>query len=150
MSKKLTFIEEAEIKGFQYRPDGLLGNGFYGNEQFITLTEMEKLNKTGAKLTVLAEGQKRINSDFFIESEEKYSFLTNELLKLFPDIKEHQLHNFLNKYKEIFQSQKLFSIENRKRIFSKEAVRFIYKKMIKKDEPSIKKRGRRSTKNEID
>ena len=150
MSKKLTFIEEAEIKGFQYRPDGILGNGFYGNDQYITLTEMEKLNKIGASLTTLPENQKRINADFFIECENTRVFYTSDLLTLFPDIKDHQLHNFLNKYKEIFLSQKLFSLENRKRVFSRDAIKFIYKKLIKKDEPIIKKRGRRSTKSEID
>ncbi|MCG8572726.1 MAG: hypothetical protein MJB14_21550 [Spirochaetes bacterium] len=149
MSKKLTFIEEAELKGFKYCPNGLLGNGFYGNEMFITLTEMEKLNKIGAQINERPSEQKRIDSLFFIECEGQSRFLTYDLLKMFPDIPEHKLHNFLNKNKEIFQSQKLFTMENRKRIFSIEAVKFIYKKMIKKEEPVVKKRGRRSTKSEI-
>lgn len=148
MSKKLTFIEEAEIKGFEYRPAGILGNGFYGNGAFISLSEMEKLTKTGG-LTPDKSGDedfKRINSDYFIKCENKDTYHTNELLDLFPDLKEHQLHNFLNRFKDVFLSQKLFTVVNRKRVFSKEAVRFIYTKLIKKEEPVTKKRGRRSNK----
>ena len=37
---------------------------------------------------------------------------------------------------------------NRKRIFSNEAVKFIYDKLIKKDKPTPKKRGRRAVKSE--
>lgn len=148
MSKKLTFIEEAEIKGFHYRPNGILGNGFYGNGVFISLSEMEKLSKTGGVTPdqIVDEDFKRIDADYFIKCEKVDVYHTSELLALFPDIKEHQLHNFLNRFKDVFLSQKLFTVINRKRVFSKEAVRFIYNKLIKKEEPVAKKRGRRSTK----
>lgn len=148
MSKKLTFIEEAEIKGFHYRPLGILGNGFYGNGVYISLSEMEKFSKTGGFTPDQVGGEdfKRIDSDNFIKCENKESYLTNELLELFPDLKEHQLHNFLNRFKDVFLSQKLFTVVNRKRVFSKEAIKFVYSKLIKKEEPIVKKRGRRSTK----
>ncbi len=148
MSKKLTFIEEAEIKGYQYRPAGILGNGFYGNGSYISLSEMEKLTKTGGLMPDKLDPEefKRINSEYFVKCEKKESYLTNEMLDLFPDLKEHQLHNFLNRFKDVFLSQKLFTVVNRKRIFSKEAVKFVYAKLIKKEEPITKKRGRRSTK----
>lgn len=148
MTKKLSFIEEAEMKGFCYRPMGILGNGFYGNGVYISLSEMEKINKTGGLTPDQEQDEdfKRINAEYFIKCEKKESYLTSELLMLFPDIKEHQLHNFLNRFKDVFLSQKLFTVINRKRIFSNEAVKFIYTKLIRKDKPAPKKRGRRSTK----
>ena len=85
-----------------------------------------------------------INAELFIEYENKNNFLTKDILDLFPDIKEHQLHNFLNKHRDVFLSQKLFTIINKKRVYSKEAIKFIYNKLIKKEEPPIKKRGRKS------
>ena len=33
---------------------------------------------------------------------------------------------------------------NRKRVFTKEAIKFIFNKMIKKEEPPAKKRGRKA------
>lgn len=150
MAKKLTFIEEAEIKGFAYRPGGILGNGFYGNGVFVTLTEMEKINKTGMPTPDQStEDLNRIDGKVFIENEGNNRFLTADIFKLFPDLKKHHLHNFLNRYYELFQSQKLFTVENRKRIYSQEAIRLIYKRLIKKEEEPVKKRGRRSNKIEI-
>ncbi len=147
-TRKLTFIEEAEIRGFHYRPLGILGNGFYGNGVFISLSEMEKITKTGSATPDQKNDDdfKRINTDYFIQAEKQDEFYTNELLMLFSDVKEHQFHNFLNRYKDVFLSQKLFTISNKKRVFSREAVKFIYSKLIKKDEPVVKKRGRRSNK----
>lgn len=147
MSKKLTFIEEAEFRGFNYRPNGILGNGFYGNGIFVSLTEMERYSKMYNSIISNEEASKmaKINPDFFIESEGKEHFYTNDLVKLFPDLKEHDLHNFLNRYKDVFLSQKLFSIINRKRLFTTEAVRFIYKRLVRKEEPVEKKRGRRAS-----
>ncbi|HOV15395.1 MAG TPA: hypothetical protein PK771_14000, partial [Spirochaetota bacterium] len=70
MTKKLTFIEEAEFKGFRYRPAGILGNGFYGNGVFISLTEMEKMSKTSRQPTSAEDANRTaINTDFFIEME---------------------------------------------------------------------------------
>ena len=145
MTKKLSFIEEAEFKGFPYRPGGILGNGFYGNGHFITLSDMEKFSKSSNYQNATAKDDDlKINTTVFINFEGKDQFITKDILDLFPDIKDHQLHNFLNKYKEVFMSQKLFKIVNNKRIFSKEAIKFIYNKLIKKEEPPVKKRGRRS------
>lgn len=145
MTRKLSFIEEAEFKGFKYRPGGILGNGFYGNGVYISLTEMEKMSKTSSQ-PANAEAADRIpiNTDFFIESEGVELFYTNDVLKLFSGLKEHQLHNFFNKSKDAFQSQKLFVMVNRKRVFTKEAIKFIYNKLIKKEEPPAKKRGRKA------
>ena len=150
MSKKLTFIEEAEIKGYLYRPLGILGNGFYGNGLFISLAEMEKLSKTGGVSAdkLLGDDPQRINPEFFIKSEEKEIFHTNDILALYPDLKKHDFHNFLNRFKDVFLSQKLFTVVNRKRVFSKEAVNFIYSKLIKKEEENTKKRGRKVGKSE--
>jgi len=146
MVKKLTFIEEAEFKGFKYRPNGILGNGFYGNGMFISLSEMEKYTKTYTSIINDENSQNAvINPDFFIENETKEYFYTNDIIKLFPQLKEHDLHNFLNRYKDVFLSQKLYSLSNRKRVFTKEAVIFIYKRLIKKEEPVEKKRGRRAS-----
>ena len=39
----------------------------------------------------------KINPYFFIESEDKIHFYTVDIVKLFPDLKEHDLHNFLNR-----------------------------------------------------
>lgn len=145
MTKKLTFIEEAEFKGFKYCPGGILGNGFYGNGVYVSLTEMEKMSKTSSQPTS-AEAADRvaINTDFFVELEGTDLFYTNDILKLFSGVKEHQLHNFFNKFKDVFQSQKLFVMINRKRVFTKEAIKFIYNKLIKKEEPPAKKRGRKA------
>lgn len=147
MSRKLTFIEEAEFKGFKYRPNGILGNGFYGNGCYISLSDMERYSK--ASINPGPQKNKdgeilRINSELFIENENKNNFFTKDILELFPDIKEHQLHNFLNKHRDVFLSQKLFTIINKKRVYSKEAIKFIYNKLIKKEEPPIKKRGRKA------
>jgi hypothetical protein len=144
MTKKLTFIEEAEFKGFKYRPNGILGNGFYGNGFYVSLTEMEKKSKTGGASLANNDEQLLINTDFFIESENIEHFYTNDIIKLFGGVKEHQLHNFLNKYKDVFMSQKLFILVNRKRVFTKEAVKFIYNKLVRKEEPPVKKRGRKA------
>jgi len=145
MNKRLTFIEEAEFKGFKYRSGGLLGNGFYGNGIYISLTEMEKMSKSSKQLTNAEDADRiAINTDCFIEMEGKTLFYTNDVLKLFSGIKEHQLHNFFNKFKDVFLSQKLFIMVNRKRVFTKEAVKFVYNKLIKKDEPPTKKRGRKA------
>jgi len=145
MTKKLTFIEEAEFKGFKYRPNGILGNGFYGNGLFISLTEMEKKSKTGGQsLLNNVDDQVTVNTDFFIECEGTEHFYTNDIIMLFDGIKEHQLHNFLNKFKDVFLSQKLFVMANRKRVFTKEAVKFIYNKLVRKEEPPAKKRGRKA------
>lgn len=145
MSKKLTFIEEAEFRGFKYRPNGILGNGFYGNGMFISLSEMEKKTKTGGLgLNNDDDDSIRISTDYFIECEDVEHYLTTDIMRLFIGIKEHQLHNFLNKYKDAFMSQKLFILVNRKRVFTKEAVKFIYNKLIKKEEPPVKKRGRKA------
>jgi len=147
MSKKLSFIEEAEFKGFQYRPNGILGNGFYGNGAFISLSDMEKFSKSSSyQNQSKKEDEVIINTDYFIKCEKKDDYLTKDIIDLFPEIKEHQLHNFLNKYKDVFLSQKLFTMVNKKRIFSKEAIKFIYTKLIKKEEPPVKKRGRRAHK----
>ena len=86
----------------------------------------------------------KIDTDMFIRVENQEHFITKDILDLFMELKEHQLHNFLNKYKDVFMSQKLFKIVNNKRIFSKEAIKFIYNKLIKKEEPQPKRRGRRS------
>lgn len=150
MSKKLSFIEEAEFKGFKYRPNGILGNGFYGNGVFISLSDMERFSKMYSSITSYMENEKipKINDDFFIQCENKNEFMTNDIISLFPELKEHELHNFLNKFKDVFLSQKLFSIVNRKRVFTKEAVKFLYSRLIKKEEPIVKKkRGRRSQSN---
>lgn len=150
MGTKLSFIEEAEAKGFAYCPSGILGNGFYGNGVYVSLSEMEKINKTSS-LTPDQEADedfKRIDAGYFIACENKSSYLTAEILRLFPDLKEHQLHNFLNRFQDVFLSQKLFTVVNRKRVFSNEAVKFIYDKLIKKDKPVPKKRGRRAVKSE--
>jgi hypothetical protein len=147
MSKKLSFIEEAEFRGFKYRANGILGNGFYGNGLFVSLTEMEKYSKLYNSSPTQNSKENflpRINPDFFIDSEKKEDFYTTDIIQLFPDLKEHELHNFLNRYRDVFLSQKLFSIINRKRIFTKEAVRFIYSRLIKKEEPIEKKRGRKA------
>lgn len=145
MPKKLSFIEEAEFNGFAYRPNGILGNGFYGNGHFISLSDMEKISKTSNFAALNKEDEMKINSELFIKYENRDSFITKDILDLFVDIKDHQLHNFLNKSKDAFMSQKLFKISNNKRIFSKEAIKFIYNKLIKKEEqPPVKKRGRRS------
>jgi hypothetical protein len=146
MVKKLTFIEEAEFKGFRYRPGGILGNGFYGNGMFVSLSDMEKYSKTYT--SVLNEETCKnaiIDPDYFIESEKKEYFYTIDIVHLFPQLKEHDLHNFLNRYKDVFLSQKLFSLSSRKRVFTKEAVIFIYKRLIKKEENVEKKRGRRAS-----
>jgi hypothetical protein len=147
MTKKLTFIEEAEFRGFKYCPNGILGNGFYGNGVFISLSEMERYTKMYNSIMNGESMEKtaRINPDFFIECETKEFFYTNDIIKLFPDLKEHELHNFLNRFRHVFLSQKLFSISNRKRLFTQEAVRFIYKKLVKKEEPIEKKRGRKAS-----
>jgi hypothetical protein len=145
MTKKLTFIEEAEFKGFSYRPNGILGNGFYGNGLYVSLTEMEKKSKTGGQAFLNNDDdQLKINTDYFIESEAVEHFYTNDIIKLFGGVKEHQLHNFLNKFKDVFMSQKLFILVNRKRVFTKEAVKFIYNKLVRKEEPPVKKRGRKA------
>lgn len=147
MSKKLSFIEEAEFRGFKYRPNGILGNGFYGNGVFISLSDMEKFSKMYNSIMSYTENEKipRINDDYFIQSEGQTQFITTDLINLFPDLKEHDLHNFLNRYRDVFLSQKLFSIINRKRIFTKDAVKFIFSRLIKKEEPvEKKKRGRRA------
>jgi hypothetical protein len=146
MVKKLTFIEEAEFKGFKYRPTGILGNGFYGNGMFISLSEMEKYTKTYTSI-INDENSKNaiINPDYFIENEGKEHFYTIDIIKLFPQLKEHDLHNFLNRYRDVFLSQKLYSLISRKRVFTKEAVIFIYKRLIRKEEPIEKKRGRRAS-----
>ena len=144
MAKKLSFIEEAEFNGFLYRPNGILGNGFYGNGHFITLSDMEKINKTANHAALNREDEMKIDTDLFIRVENQEHFITKDILDLFMELKEHQLHNFLNKYKDVFMSQKLFKIVNNKRIFSKEAIKFIYNKLIKKEEPQPKRRGRRS------
>ena len=146
MVKKLTFIEEAEFKGFKYRPTGILGNGFYGNGMFISLSEMEKYTKTYTSI-INDENSKNaiINPDYFIENEGKEHFYTIDIIKLFPQLKEHDLHNFLNRYRDVFLSQKLYSLISRKRVFTKEAVIFIYKRLIRKEEPVEKKRGRRAS-----
>ena len=124
-----------------------MGNGFYGNNQFISLSEMEKLSKTfNISLDDSARGgDNRINPDYFIECENKRNFHTIDVVRLFPDLKEHDLHNFLNRFKDVFLSQKLFSIINRKRVFTIEAVKFIYTKLVRKEEPHEKKRGRRAS-----
>ena len=147
MVKKLTFIEEAEFRGFRYRSNGILGNGFYGNGMFVSLTDMERYSKAyNTILTEPIDGKiAHINPEFFIECEKVEHFYTNDIIKLFPDLKEHELHNFLNRFKDVFLSQKLFIINNRKRVFTKEAVKFIYNKLIKKEEPVEKKRGRRAS-----
>jgi hypothetical protein len=146
MSKKLSFIEEAEFRGFNYRPAGILGNGFYGNGIFISLAEMEKYAKTYS--SVLSgntdEFNELINPEYFIECENKNDFYTIDIIQLFPDLKEHELHNFLNRFKDVFLSQKLFSINNRKRVFTKEAVKFIYNRLVKKESSAEKKRGRKA------
>lgn len=146
MSKKLTFIEEAEFKGFKYRPKGLLGNGFYGNNVYVSLTDMEKYSRFYNMQEQIEESNiPKINSEYFIQCEDKEFFYTNDIIHLFPDLKEHQLHNFLNRYKDVFLSQKLFSMSGRKRVFTIEAVRFVFNKLIKnEDEPKTKKRGRRT------
>jgi len=142
--KKLTFIEEIELKGFLYRPNGILGNGFYGNGVFITLSDMEKISKSSLYLTSLvSKDMILVNTDKFVEYENLELFYTNHVLELFSGAKKHQLHNLFNKHKEAFQSQKLFTIKNRKRIFSKDAIKFIYDKLIKKEVTHIKKRGRK-------
>jgi hypothetical protein len=147
MSKKLTFIEEAEFRGFKYRPSGILGNGFYGNGLFITLSDMEKYSK--AFNSSFEEHHEeifgRINPDFFIDCEKKKQFHTTDVTRLFPELKEHDLHNFLNRFKDVFLSQKLFSILNRKRVFTIEAVKFIYNRLVRKEQPLEKKRGRRAS-----
>jgi hypothetical protein len=147
VSKKLTFIEEAEFKGFRYRPDGILGNGFYGNNLFISLTDMEKYSRFyNMQEQIEAENLPKINSEEFIACETKNHYYTNDIIDLFPDLKEHQLHNFLNRFKDVFLSQKLFTLNNRKRVFTKEAVKFIYNKLIRKeDDQKGKKRGRKTT-----
>ncbi|OHD12458.1 MAG: hypothetical protein A2086_07330 [Spirochaetes bacterium GWD1_27_9] len=146
MTKKLTFIEEAEFKGFRYRPNGILGNGFYGNGFFISLTEMEKMSKTATQPPFQGLDKSLINTDFFIECEKIDHFYTHDIVKLFAGIKQHQIHNFFNKYKDVFMSQKLFVMINRKRVFTKEAIKFIYNKLVKKEEPPVKKRGRKAVK----
>ncbi len=146
MPQKLTFIEEAEFKGYKYRPNGLLGNGFYGNSCFVSLAEMER-NSRMCKIDQeppLDDDAPYINSEFFIECELKDNFLTTDIVRLFPTLKEHHLHNFLNRFKDVFLSQKLFTLSNRKRVFTTEAVRFIYAKLIKREETPVKKRGRRA------
>ena len=147
MSKKLTFIEEAEFRGFNYRPNGILGNGFYGNNVFISLSEMERFSKMYNSVINEETTNKlaRINPEYFIECEDTEHFYTVDIIKLFPDLKEHDLHNFLNRFRDVFLSQKLFSMMNRKRVFTKEAVRFIYKRLVRKEEPVEKKRGRRAS-----
>ncbi len=143
--KKLTFIEEVELKGFRYRPNGILGNGFYGNGIFISLSDMEKISKSSLYLTSLVSSDViLVDTDKFVEYEAVELFYTNHILALFSGAKKHQLHNLFNKHKEAFQSQKLFTIKNRKRIFSKDAIKFIYDKLVKKDVPQLKKRGRKS------
>lgn len=151
MSKKLTFIEEAEFRGFKYRPNGILGNGFYGNNMFVSLSEMERYSKMYNSIISedSAERMAHINPDFFIECEIKRHFYTIDLIRLFPELKEHELHNFLNRYKDVFLSQKLFSILNRRRVFTKEAVKFIYSRLIKKDKPVEKKEGEEQAEYEI-
>lgn len=136
MTKKLTFIEEAEFKGYKYRPNGILGNGFYGNGLFISLSEMEKFSKSyNSTFTEELENNKgKINSEYFIECETKESFYTVDIIHLFTGLKEHELHNFLNRFKDVFLSQKLFSILNRKRVFTQEAVKFIYSRLIMKED----------------
>jgi len=147
MSKKLTFIEEAEFRGFNYRPNGILGNGFYGNNIFVSLSDMERYSKMYNSIIDNEAINKlsRINPLYFIECENKEYFYTIDIIKLFPDLKEHDLHNFLNRYKDVFLSQKLFTIINRKRVFTKEAVKFIYRRLVRKEEPIEKKRGRRAS-----
>lgn len=147
MVKKLTFIEEAEFRGFRYRPSGILGNGFYGNGMFVSLSEMERYSKLyNSIITNNNEGRfPHINPDFFIECENKYHFYTIDIVRLFPDLKDHDLHNFLNKYKDVFLSQKLFTIISRKRVFTREAVKFIYNRLIRREEVVEKKRGRRAS-----
>lgn len=147
MTKKLSFIEEAEFRGFRYRSTGILGNGFYGNGVFISLTEMEKYSKAYNTIASQSPDGKiaRINPDFFIECENKEHFYTVDIVKLFPDLKEHDLHNFLNRFRDVFLSQKLFTIMNRKRVFTKEAVKFIYARLVKKEEQQEKKRGRKAS-----
>lgn len=152
MSKKLSFIEEAEFKGFKYRPNGILGNGFYGNGVYISLSDMERFSRIYNSINTYIENEKipKINDGYFIQCENKNEFMTSDILALFPDLKEHELHNFLNKYKDVFLSQKLFTISNRKRVFTKEAVKFLYSKLIKKEEPVVKKkRGRKSRTRQI-
>ena len=146
MPQKLSFIEEAEFKGFKYRPNGILGNGFYGNDVFISLSEMEKFSKM-CKIQDEKMGSQdiSINADYFIQCENKNYFYTTDIVRLFPSLKEHHLHNFLNRFKDVFLSQKLFSLSNRKRVFTIEAVKFIYNKLIRKEEPEVKKRGRKSS-----
>ena len=149
--KKLTFIEEVELKGFRYRPNGILGNGFYGNGFFITLSDMEKISKSSLYLTSMVSNDTiLVNTDKFIEYEGAELFYTNHVLELFSGAKKHQLHNLFNKHKEAFQSQKLFTIKNRKRIFSKDAIKFIYDKLIRKDVTQVKKRGRKSIRSMTD
>ena len=144
MTKKLSFIEEAEFNGFKYRPNGILGNGFYGNGLFATLSEMEKNSKSYNLLISekTDENNSLLNSEYFIESENKKYFYTVDITRLFSDLKEHDLHTFLNRFKDVFLSQTLCSIINRRRVFTKEAVKFIYTKLIKKEEHQEKKKGR--------
>ena len=82
MNKRLTFIEEAEFKGFKYRSGGLLGNGFMAMVYIYHLPRWKnvKIFKTVDK----CEDADRIaiNTDCFIEMEEKL-FYTNDVLKLF-------------------------------------------------------------------
>lgn len=147
MTKKLSFIEEAEFRGFKYRPGGILGNGFYGNGVYISLSEMERFSKINNSFftSIEKDNSAKINDDFFIQNEDNNFFYTNDIVDLFPELKEHELHNFLNRYRDVFLSQKLFSIINRKRVFTKEAVKFIYSRLVKKEEiVEKKKRGRRA------
>ncbi len=147
MPQKLTFIEEAEFKGYRYRPNGLLGNGFYGNNAFISLAEMERNSRMckNDQEQPIEDDTPHINAEYFIECELKDNFLTTDIVRLFPTLKEHHLHNFLNRFKDVFLSQKLFTLSNRKRVFTIEAVKFIYAKLIKRDDPPVKKRGRRAS-----
>jgi len=146
MTKKLSFIEEAEFRGYRYRANGILGNGFYGNSVYVSLSDMERFSKTNNSITGDTKDKiGKINDDVFIANEEQEYFYTNDIVDLFPDLREHDLHNFLNRYKDVFLSQKLFSIINRKRVFTKEAIKFIYTRLVKKEEPiEKKKRGRRA------
>ena len=141
MSDSLTFIDEAKAKDFVYLSNGVLGNGFYGNEIFVTLTEMEKLSSN--YISIIEQGYPKINSEAFLKFKNQEYFYTQEILGFFPTLKDHILSNFVNKNKISFISKNLLSMINGKRVFAKSSIKYIYEKLVKKDDMNLKRVDKR-------
>ena len=128
-TKKLSFIEEAKQKGYEYLSNGILGNGFYGKMRFVSLSEMGKYSRflysEEAEFILPRAGD--IDVDFIVDNSQRDTFTTGDVLKVFPNLQAHTLHNFLNKNKDCY------FLKDSKRLFSKENIQYIYQNLINKD-----------------